>query len=144
MVFSQGDTRRLEVASTLQGTQKTSLYWLHDYRGYGEGSSRREEGNGGHPYNSTEGGKWGWREIEICSVVKVLLNVFAFPSEEEMKAHVSEPFHPILSIPFPVLRAKEGSAEASVVPHKEKRLDHSVTFAPTVFMPAITDHLWAR
>lgn len=66
-------------------------------------------------YNFTEGGKWGWRETEICTVVKVLLNVFVFPSEEEMKAYVNQPFHPILSSPFPGLQAKEGSAKASVV-----------------------------
>lgn len=32
----------------------------------------------------------------ICTVVKVLLNVSAFPSEE-MKAHVNKPFHPMLT-----------------------------------------------
>lgn len=56
----------------------------------------------------------GWRETEISTVVKVLLIVFAFPSEEEMKAHVNKPFHPLLSIPFPVHRKKEGP-EASVL-----------------------------
>lgn len=59
MLFSQGDIRRLEVAHTLWGTQKTSRYCLHDYRGHGEGRRRREEGNGGHPYNFTEGGNGG-------------------------------------------------------------------------------------
>lgn len=69
-------------------------------------------------YNFTEGGKWGWRESEICTVVKVLLNVFAFPSEE-MKAHVNKPFYPILSIPFPHFKAKEGSAKASVIQYRD-------------------------
>lgn len=54
----------------------------------------------------------------ICTVAKVLLVVFAFPSE--MKAHMNKPFHPMLSIPFPVLRAKEGSAEASAVQYRDK------------------------
>lgn len=95
--FSQGDARRLEVAPTLQSTQKTSLYCLHDYRGYGEGRSGREGGNRGCPHNFTEGGKRGWRETEICAVVKVLLNVFTFTCEEEMKAHMNEPIQTILA-----------------------------------------------
>lgn len=56
-LFSPGDAKRLEVAPTLQGTQNTSVYRLHDSRGYGEGRSTREEGHVECPYNFTEGGK---------------------------------------------------------------------------------------
>lgn len=42
MLFSQRDIRRLEVAPTFWGTQKTSLYCLHE-RGYREGRSRKKE-----------------------------------------------------------------------------------------------------
>lgn len=95
------------------------------------------------PYNFTEGGKWEWRETEIRTVVKVLLNVFAFPSEEEMKAYVNKPLHPILSIPVPSFRQRK-----AVLKHQwcsiETRLDHLITFAPAGFMLGITESLWAR
>lgn len=103
MLFSQRDIRRLEVAPTFWGTQKTSLYCLHE-RGNREGRHRKWRAS---PYNFTEGGKWEWRETEIRTVVKVLLNVFAFPSEEEMKAYVNKPLHPILSIPVPSFRQRQ-------------------------------------
>lgn len=54
MLFSQGDIRTLEVAPTLQGTQKTSLYCLRNYRGYREGRSRWYEGNGEYPYTTLQ------------------------------------------------------------------------------------------
>lgn len=41
-----------------------------------------------------KGWKWG-RETEICTVVKLLLDVFAFDTEEEREAHVNKPFHPL-------------------------------------------------
>lgn len=54
MPFSRGDIRTPEVAPTLQGTQKTSLYCLHNYSGCREGRSRWDEGNGEYPYTTSQ------------------------------------------------------------------------------------------
>ena len=56
-----------------------------------------------------------------------------------MKAHVNKPFHPLLSIPFPVHRKKEG-LEASVVQYSEMGLDH-LTPVPNGFTLGIADNL---
>lgn len=125
------------------GNQKTSLYCLHGFRGYGEGRRRKEEGNGEHPQD-----RRGWKmelgEKKFCTVVKVLLDVFTFPPEEEMKAHANKPFHPSLSIPFLVLKGKEGSAETSVVQCKEMRLGHRITVLPSGFTLGLAGNLWVR
>lgn len=67
----------------------------------------------------------------------------AFPSEEEMKAHVNKPSHPLLSILFPVHRKKEGP-EASVVQYREMGLGHLTTPVPNGFTLGITDSLKAK
>lgn len=55
MLSSQRDTRRrLEVAPTLWGTQKTGLYCLFDFRGLGREDTEGKR-NGGHPSAFTVG-----------------------------------------------------------------------------------------
>lgn len=103
------------------------------------GRRRRGEGHGGRPCNFPEGGKRGWREIEICTVVKGLLNVFALTSEEEMKAHVNKPFHPILASHSQALgQRKTVLKHWQVVQYKETSLDHLITRVPIGFI--LTGH----
>ncbi|CAI9170671.1 unnamed protein product [Rangifer tarandus platyrhynchus] len=54
-----------------------------------------------------------------------------------MKAHVNKPFHPLLRIPFPVHRKKEGP-EASVVQYREMGLGHLTTPVPNGFTLTIS------
>lgn len=75
----------------------------------------------------------GKREMEsiLTTLQRVEMKMEGFPSEEEMKAHVNNPFHPIHSIALPVLKAKGGSAEALVVQCRETRPDNLITLVPT-------------
>lgn len=66
----------------LLGTHKSSLYCLHDYCGVG-GKEERTEGNS---YYLTVG-RSRVKGDEMCTIVKILLNAFAFQSQE-MKIYV--------------------------------------------------------
>lgn len=69
----------------------TSLHCLHDFMGLWEGK-KKIEGTLMTLQRMELGGGVGDRSLHSC---KEFLDAFTFPSEEEMKAPVNKPIHPI-------------------------------------------------
>lgn len=90
---------------------------------YGEGRTRREEENRGHPYDFTENGtQWGVGDRSLHSC-KEFLDAFTFPSEEEMKAPVNKPMHPLSVSSSQSLRQRKAMLKHQSCTAKRKRLD---------------------